>query len=173
MNGVRVQINADSFAYAYGVGGMHRPLHAVCILQGNLVMHAHKDDIFYRAGQHALIHRHDVDILWANDHLHLLIGGKAGVQAGEIIPAEAAKVILQHHAGRDVGFADEVRDKGIGRLVVDIHRRADLLNFAAAHDHDGIAHGQRFLLVMGHIDKRDAALLLHTLELGLHFLAHL
>ena len=36
------------------------------------------------------------------------------------------------------------------------------------HYYDSVAHGQGFLLVMSYIDKRDAKLLLHTLELKLH-----
>ena len=59
------------------------------------------------------------------------------------------------------------------RLVVDVLRRTDLLNATVVHHHHSVGHGQRFLLVVRHIDKRDTQPLLDVLQLGLHILAQL
>ena len=47
-----------------------------------------------------------------------------------------------------------------------------MLNFSLRHDNDLVGHGQRFLLVMSHINKGDAELFMHTFQLKLHLLAH-
>ena len=78
-----------------------------------------------------------------------------------------------HDAVNDIALTDEIRHEGVLRLVVDVLRGADLLDLALVHDHDGVAHGQGLLLVVGDIDKGDAHLLLDALELDLHILAQL
>ena len=45
--------------------------------------------------------------------------------------AEHNLVIIHHHTFNDIGFADEVRNKFIDRLVINISRAANLLNFAS------------------------------------------
>ena len=75
-----------------------------------------------------------------------------------------------HHAVQNVALADEIRHKGVFRLVVNVFRGTDLLDAALVHDHDGVAHGQRLLLIVGHVDEGDAQLLLDTLEFALHIL---
>ena len=49
----------------------------------------------------------------------------------------------------------------------------DLLDAAAVHDRDPIAHRERFLLVVRHEDERDAEIPLEVLELHLDLLAEL
>ena len=83
------------------------------------------------------------------------------------------QAVAAHDAGQDVGFADEVGHERIDRLIIDICRRADLLDVTTVHDHDGVRHGQRLLLVMGDVNKGDAGGLLDALELDLHLLAQL
>ena len=78
-----------------------------------------------------------------------------------------------HHAVHDVGIANEVCNKGILRLIVNILRRADLLHLAAVHDHDGIGHGKGFLLIVGNINKGNVHFALQALQLQLHLLAQL
>ena len=80
---------------------------------------------------------------------------------------------MNHSAPQDVALADEVRHKGVGRLVVDGLGVADLQNPAVPHDHDGVAHGQGFLLVVGDVEEGDAQPLLHVLQFKLHLLAQL
>ena len=97
--------------------------------------------------------------------------GEAAVHAGELLAVHFHDLIPDHDAVEDVALADEVRHKGVLRLVVDVLRRADLLDAALVHDHHGVGHGQGLLLVVGDIYKRDAHLLLDTLQLVLHILA--
>ena len=63
--------------------------------------------------------------------------------------------------------------KSVFRLVVNAFGGADLLDIALVHDHDGVGHGQRFLLVVGDIDEGDTQLVFQTDELVLHILPEL
>ena len=74
-------------------------------------------------------------------------------------------------AGPQVGLPDEVGDEHRRGTVVDLGRRADLVDVAGVHDRDAVAHRQRFLLVVGHVDERDPDLALNALELELHRVA--
>ena len=76
-------------------------------------------------------------------------------------------------AGEQVGRADEAGDEDARRRGVDLLRRADLLDLAAAHHGDAVAHRQRLALVVGDEDERDPDLALDPLELDLHRLAQL
>ena len=58
-------------------------------------------------------------------------------------------------------------------LVVNVGRRADLLDHTAVHHHHGVGHGQGLFLVVGDEDKGDPRLLLDLLQLHLHVLAQL
>ena len=62
--------------------------------------------------------------------------------------------------------ADERSNKAAARPVVDFQRRADLLNPALIHHHDPVRHGERFFLVVGHIDRGDAKLALDGADFG-------
>ena len=75
--------------------------------------------------------------------------------------------------GRMLRLADEIRDKRVLRLVVDILRSSDLLYRAVLHDDDGVGHCQRLFLVVRDIDEGYLHLLLYSLELYLHLLAQL
>ena len=48
---------------------------------------------------------------------------------------------------------DESGDKAVGRFVVKLHRVADLLYPAVAHDDDPVAQGHRLDLVVGDVDR--------------------
>ena len=50
--------------------------------------------------------------------------------------------------------ANETGDELIGRLVVERDRLVDLLDMALVHDHDPVAHGHGFDLVVRHVDHR-------------------
>ena len=65
---------------------------------------------------------------------------------------------------------DELRHEQVGRARVDRVRRADLLQHAAAHHHDPVAHRHRLDLVVRHVQdrRRQAALQLHELRAHLH-----
>ena len=72
-----------------------------------------------------------------------------------------------------VGLPDEAGHEDGRRPVVDLGGAADLVDVARVHDRDAVAHRQRFLLVVGHVDERDPDLALDALELELHHLAQL
>ena len=82
-------------------------------------------------------------------------------------------LVLYHRAVQDVTLADKVCNKGVCRLVVDIDRGANLLNFTLTHNHDCIAQSESLLLVVRYIYKGDTERLVHLLQLHLHILAHL
>ena len=51
--------------------------------------------------------------------------------------------------GNQVVLAEEAGDELVGRPVVDLLRRADLLDAAGVHHADAVGHGDRLLLVVG------------------------
>ena len=95
------------------------------------------------AAQVALIGGNDVDILRTDHDVDRLVLFKALVHALEFPAEEFDQIIVQHHAVENVRFADEIRDEGVLRLVIDILRRTDLLDLALVHDDDDVGHGER------------------------------
>ena len=136
-------------------------------------MHALKQNGFHNALQLALAAGDNIQILRTDDNINHLVFTEAVIHAVKASAAEHNLVIIHHHTFNDIGFADEVRNKFIDRLVINISRAANLLNFALSHDNDFIGHGQRFLLIMRHINKGNADLLLNFFQLLLHFLSEL
>ena len=61
----------------------------------------------------------------------------------------------------------------VGRPLVELLGRAELLDLARVHDRDPVAHRQRLFLVVGHVDERDPDLGLDALELDLELRAEL
>src|SRR5437868_2503309 len=70
-------------------------------------------------------------------------------------------------------LADETVHEGGGRIIVDIARRADLLDAALVHHHDAIGDFERLFLIMGDEDGRDVDLLMQRTEPLTQFLAYL
>ena len=58
-------------------------------------------------------------------------------------------------------------------MSVDLCGGADLLDPTEVEDRDVVAHRERFVLIVGHVDERDADLDLDPLELDLHLLPQL
>ena len=73
----------------------------------------------------------------------------------------------------EIGLPDESGDEHRRGPVVDFGRCADLLDVPRVHHRDPIAHRQRFLLVVGHVDEGDPDLALDSLEFELHDVAQL
>ena len=73
----------------------------------------------------------------------------------------------------EIRVADEIGDEAVDRPLIDVERRAQLLDLALAHDRDPVAHGERLFLVVGHEDEGDAGAPLQVLELAAHLLAEL
>ena len=154
MDILRVEDNTDNGIGSIVVRGLDQPLEALEIDDG-FVMNALKGHAGHGTNKVSLVRLHDIDILWTDHHVHRLLLRKAGVQALELPAEKFHQIVLMHHAVQNIAFTDEIRHKGVFRFVINILRGADLLNFAAVHDHDGIRHGQGFLLIVGHIDKGD------------------
>ena len=72
-----------------------------------------------------------------------------------------------------VGDANKTGDELRCRPLVDLDRRADLFDLTVVHDREPVAHGERLLLIVGHVDEGDPDFPLDPLELGLHLLAQL
>ena len=69
--------------------------------------------------------------------------------------------------------ADEAGDEQVVGTVVQLHRGADLLQHAGAHDRDPVAERQRLGLVVGDVDRRRLEALLDPRDLGAHLHAQL
>ena len=63
--------------------------------------------------------------------------------------------------------------KAVARLVIDLARRADLLQHAAREHADAVRHRQRLFLVVRHEDGGDRQLLLQSAQLDPHRVAQL
>ena len=55
--------------------------------------------------------------------------------------------------------------------IVDLERRADLLDDPVMHGDDAVGHGHRLDLVVRHVDGRRAELAVQLLDLAAHLLA--
>ena len=167
MDRVGLQLDADIRALFDGIGRLDHPFEAVDV-DDRLVMHTHERDGRDRAAKLALFRRDDVHVLGADDDVDRLVFGEAAVDADEILPAEIDEEVFFHHAVDDVAFADEVRDERVRRLIVDVRRRADLLDASLAHDHDRVGHAQRLFLIVRDEDERDPRVFLDFFKLLLH-----
>ena len=76
-------------------------------------------------------------------------------------------------AGQLVHEAHEIGDEKIGRTLVNVARRADLLHHASVEDDDAIRQRQRLGLVVRHVDERNPCTPLQRLDLGAHALPQL
>ena len=61
---------------------------------------------------------------------------------------------------KHIDFANKPGNKQVFRLFVDFTRRPVLFDFAVAHHHDTVGHGQRFFLIVGDEDECNAKLTL-------------
>src|SRR5260370_329268 len=58
----------------------------------------------------------------------------------------------RRRAGDQIGLAEKAADEDVGRPLVDLPRRAELLDPTVVHDGDGVRHVHRLLLVVRHVD---------------------
>ena len=166
-------MDAHLLAHGAHVRGVHQPLEAVGGGHLHLVVNALEDQMGADAGQGALLRLHQVNVLRADHHVHRPVVAEAFVHAGEFRPEDLHQLVPDHGAGDDVALPDEIGHKGILRLIVDLLRRAHLLDVALVHNHDGVRHGQGLLLVVGDVDEGDAQLIFQADQLILHVLAQL
>ena len=172
MDGVGLNVQADLRALVDVVRRLDHPLEAVDV-NDDLIVHAHERDGRDRAAQHALFDGHDVHVLGTDDDVHVLVFGKALVHARERVARERHAEVLAHNAVDNVALADKIGHESILRLIINIERRADLLDLALGHDDDRVGHAQRFFLIVRDEHERDAGGLLDVFELLLHVLAQL
>jgi hypothetical protein len=64
--------------------------------------------------------------------------------------------------------ADELRDEQVVRAVVELERRADLLDDAVVHHDDAVGHRHRLDLVVRDVDGRRLEALVQRLDLAAH-----
>ena len=81
------------------------------------------------------------------------------------VDADGAARRVDHLDLEDVQRADEGGDEARFRPVVDLERRAELLDPALAHHDDPVRHGQGLFLVVRHEDRGDAERALQRLQL--------
>src|SRR6266540_1970055 len=119
---------------------------------------------------HIAGHRAEVDVLADHAALDVRTGlGLLGVvQDADLLRADGDVPAVPLD---QVGDADEPGDEVAGGSLVDLDRRADLLDAPIPQDRDPVAHGERLLLVVGDVEEGDAHLLLDALQLELHLLA--
>ena len=78
---------------------------------------------------------------------------------------------IERLAAQDVAAADEARDELRPRPAVDLLRRAELLDPAEVHHRDQVGRGHRLGLVVGHVDRGVAILVVQAADLEAHLLA--
>ena len=105
----------------------------------------------------------NVNILRADNNINRLVLFKAEVHAFEFAAEEFDQSVLKHNTVEDITLADKVGNERVLRLVIYILGRADLLDATLIHDNNGVGHGERLLLIVGHIYKSNAHRLLNAL----------
>ena len=136
-------------------------------------MHALEQHRLDTAAQQAVLRCDNIQILRTDDHIDFFVRRETAVHAVKRMAVKNNAVVARHHTVCDVALADEVGNIAVDRLVVNVDRRADLFDVAALHDNNRVGHGQRFFLIVGDKDKRDADFLLDVFQFALHFLAQL
>gem|GEM_PF-6908628 len=91
-------------------------------------------------------------------------GGRDVLTAIQVQSAGVQRCGQHVHRGR----ADKLRHKGVGRRVIDLGWRPDLLYVPILHDDNAIGHGHRLDLIMRHEDDRIAHALMQFLDLESH-----
>ncbi len=75
---------------------------------------------------------------------------------------------LSHPPFNKVRLSNKVGHKSVSRVFINLFSSADLLHLPITHHRNPVRHGQRFFLVVSHINKRDADFILDLLQLQLH-----
>ena len=96
-------------------------------------------------------------------------GGAADVDHGRAVLAGADAAVEEVH----LRAADEAGDEAVDRVVVEVERRADLLDAAAVQHHDLVGHGHRLDLVVGDVDHGVAEVAVQRRDLDAHLHAQL
>ena len=86
------------------------------------------------------------------------------------VPKSGAQPAFLHSARHEVhrGGPDEARHEDVGRAVVQLLRRGDLLEHPEPHHRNPVAERHRLDLIVGHVDHRGAEPALDPGYLGAH-----
>ena len=172
MDGIGLDIKADMLVHIVEIGGLNHPLESAYI-NDNFIMNTKEGNRGYNTTEHTLFHGDYVHVLGADNNVNLLTALKAAVQTVKNMAGEENSVILHHHAVKNITLTDEVGNKGVFRLVINIHGCADLLDAALRHYDNSVRHGKSFFLVMGNKNEGDTGSLLNLLQFLLHVLSQL
>src|SRR6266851_1727444 len=101
--------------------------------------------------------------------------GRGERQAQAPRPFELREAVGAHRAAQKIHRrrADEAGDEQIVRPVVELERRADLLDQAVVHHHDLVRHRHGLDLVVRDVDRGGPEALMQLLDLGAHLHAEL
>ena len=100
--------------------------------------------------------------------------GRGALVAANTQPAFGTEDARSFHASvQKIRAADEARDERVGRVLVQVALRADLLHLTVGHDDQAIGHGQRLFLVVRDHHGGEPELLLQLADLDAHFMSQL
>ena len=143
-------------------------------LHHHFVVHAFEDRRSNRTGQHGCFRWFEyVYVFGADHHIHRSLLAEAFVHALEVMSGKGDLFIFNHQSVQYIALTDKVGDERIDGFIIYIDGGSDLLDAAFAHHNDGIAQGQCFFLVVGHVDEGDTKGFVHFLQFHLHVLTHL
>ena len=71
------------------------------------------------------------------------------------------------------GRPEEVRDKQVDRVVVDLQRGSHLIDVPVPHDDDSVGQRHGLFLIVGDVDEGLLQLLVQAVDLGPHLLPEL
>ncbi len=142
-------------------------------VHNHLVVYPFEDHRFYHAAQGGILRVNHLDVLRADHNIYPLEFAEPLVHTVELPARKLHQAVLKHHSVQNIALSDKISDKRILRFIINILRASHLLDVPIIHNNDGIRHGERFLLVMGHINEGDFKRLLYPFQLNLHLLAQL
>ena len=125
------------------------------------------------AGQAVLLLRPKPHLLWADADRDGAAPAGRGGRARSCRPRASRPSRLRRPSPGGGSDPQEAGDEGGARRLVQLRRRAELLDLARVHDRDRVGHRHRLFLVVRDVDERDADLVLDALQLELHLLAEL
>src|SRR6187551_3584009 len=129
--------------------------------------------LLHLAAERVLVGTADPDLLRTDSDGHGSLPALSSRSADDGAVVETHGAVSVRDAFQEVGGAEEPCDEGRRRPLVEVVRRAELLDVPVTHDGDRVGHRHRLLLVVRHVDERDADLLLEALDEELHLLAEL
>ena len=117
------------------------------------------------------IERREPECAGPHTDRHVRARRQLGSLGPQLQVAAADDARLDQRARHTVGVANERCDEPRPGTVVDLARRADLLDLARVHDHHPVGDHHRLGLVVRYVDHRDGGLVVDAADLEAHVLA--